>query len=309
MFNESTLRRNLPELLQGRAVPLITGWDAERDEAIVEQIPPFILADSGFANTDRVVTTFDMRQIQSSPIVRKLNHRLSAMRYNVECAFGLLNGRFKILRRPLDCAVSDVRRAAAVFASLFVLHNFAIAHGDVIDEQDQETMTADYREMLRRRNVRGEPGTPAQECPARCQEFQSPIHRSSSMTDFELSLWPFGPEQVPSKTGGCGFNPDTFLPADAVCISLVCSHQLPLPVEPGRRPAFQLTMCLYIDTLAPCRVSICRRSLPVRSRERDPLLSDTLHGPFLAATARQPCSDSVEERVCILSVLGWEASL
>ena len=26
--------------------------------------------------------------------------------------------------------------------------------------------------------------------------------------DFELSLWPFGPEQVTSKTGGCGFDPD-----------------------------------------------------------------------------------------------------
>jgi hypothetical protein len=56
----------------------------------------------------------------------------------------------------LDCAANDVGRAAAVFASLFALHNFAIAHGDVIDEQEQEVMTANYREMLRSRNVRGE---------------------------------------------------------------------------------------------------------------------------------------------------------
>jgi len=171
MFNESVLRRHLSGMLHGETVPLITGWDAEQNEAIVEQIPQFILADSGFANTDRVVTTFDMHQIQSDPIVRKLNHRLSAMRYNVECAFGLLNGRFKILRRPLDCAVKDVRHATTLFTSLFALHNFAIAHGDVIDEQEQETMTADYREMLRRRNVRGVPRAPAQECPTESSDI------------------------------------------------------------------------------------------------------------------------------------------
>jgi hypothetical protein len=122
------------------------GWDAERDEAVVELIPQFILADSAFANTPYVVTTFDMNQVRSDPAVGRLNHRLSTLRYHVECAFGILKGRFRILQRPLDLAISDVKRAHVLFESLFALHNYALAHEDKIDEQEEHEMIAAFRE-------------------------------------------------------------------------------------------------------------------------------------------------------------------
>jgi DDE superfamily endonuclease len=163
IFNESNLRRSLSEHLRGEPYPLTTGWNADRDEPVVESIPQFILADSGFANTRHVVTTFEIRQVRSDPVVRNLNRRLSALRYHVECAFGLLKGRFRVLQRPSDLAVHDVRRAIVLFSSLFALHNFALAHGDNVDEQDQHAMAAAFRESQRgREDEEEEPGTTVQ---------------------------------------------------------------------------------------------------------------------------------------------------
>lgn len=113
---------------------------------MVELIPQFILADSGFANTHYVVTTFDMNEVRSDPAVRYLNHCLSVLRYHVECAFGILKGRFRILQRPLDLAIHDVRHASVLSESLFALHNFAFAHEDNVDEQEERAMIAAFRE-------------------------------------------------------------------------------------------------------------------------------------------------------------------
>jgi hypothetical protein len=51
-------------------------------------IPYFILGDSAYANTDSVVTTFEMFRVNASADVKRLNRQLSGIRYIVEKVFG-----------------------------------------------------------------------------------------------------------------------------------------------------------------------------------------------------------------------------
>jgi len=71
-----------------------------------------------------------MNQIQADPTTRALNRRLGGMRYVVECAFGILKNRFRILLNPLECARNDPRFATDLITSLMVLHNFCILEND-----------------------------------------------------------------------------------------------------------------------------------------------------------------------------------
>lgn len=57
----------------------------------------FLIGDPAYANTMHMVTTYKMSQIVQSTEVRKCNQALSAVRYQVEHAFGVLKGRFRLL--------------------------------------------------------------------------------------------------------------------------------------------------------------------------------------------------------------------
>ena len=96
----------------------------------MEDIPPFILADSAYANTKTTVTTFKMTEINSDIAIFALNRKLGGARYHVENAFGILKARFQIFERALDCAKEDVRFAIILCGTAFILHNF------LIDEKD-----------------------------------------------------------------------------------------------------------------------------------------------------------------------------
>jgi len=95
-----------------------------------EEIPAFILADSAYANSKHLVTTFKLGEC-SDVVVAQLNKKLGGARYKVENAFGILKGRFQIFQRPLHCATQDIRFAILLIGACFVLHNFLI---DVRDD-------------------------------------------------------------------------------------------------------------------------------------------------------------------------------
>jgi len=108
----------------------------------------FILGDSAYPNTKHLVTTYEMNEIQTNVINKILNKKLGGMRYIVECAFGVLKNRFRILLTPLECASHDPKLAVDLITSLLILHNFLIYEKDDIG-MDLNVMDSETEESWR----------------------------------------------------------------------------------------------------------------------------------------------------------------
>ena len=143
VFQNSHLGRMHRDYLQQLPTggQLVTGTDAAGNP-VLENIPAFILGDSGYANTDRFVTTYDEREYRQSGVVARLNKCLSAGRSRVEHAFGLLRARFAVFSRPLLSASEDMPFTIQLIAALFVLHNFLIDSSDEWELEFNVTLTA-----------------------------------------------------------------------------------------------------------------------------------------------------------------------
>ena len=74
------------------------------------------------------------------------NYIHSKTRIAVECAFGMLKSRFRILKRELDC--KDMEHACLIVAGCMVLHNMLLAVND-----DYVAETYDQDPQLQSRNV------------------------------------------------------------------------------------------------------------------------------------------------------------
>ena len=64
------------------------------------------------------------------------NKELSRARVSVECAFGILKGRWRILQKRLD---SNIAFTNQIITACCVLHNFCIEAGDLWDEDGNES--------------------------------------------------------------------------------------------------------------------------------------------------------------------------
>ena len=92
VFANSHLKANLEQLLSAiPPYPLRTKASSTSRETQNEYVPAFILADSAYPSTSRVVPTFKNNEC-STPDIRDLNTRLAAIRYSVENAFGICKG-------------------------------------------------------------------------------------------------------------------------------------------------------------------------------------------------------------------------
>jgi len=132
VWANSSLKRKLEMFLSPLpAIPVATINEAS--ETTHELISAFILADSAYPNTRRVVTTFKNTECDQCPITKRLNRKLASARYCVENAFGICKGRFRIFHRPLECAAEDVTRAIILVVAVCTLHNFLI---DVHDDTE-----------------------------------------------------------------------------------------------------------------------------------------------------------------------------
>jgi hypothetical protein len=141
-------------------------------ETETESIPFYILGDSAYANTARMVTTYETGQCQNNRIIKKLNAKLAGMRYIVEHAFGDLKGRFRLLMIPMQTARKNVNRATKIMYSCVVLHNF------LIDEKDIITVTADELEAM----VRGYRAKYSESC---CEDQTPAVSATSGHTTRE----------------------------------------------------------------------------------------------------------------------------
>jgi len=108
---------------------VVVGVDNNRRE-ITKSLPPYIFGDSAYPNEKHLVTTYEMNQILADPITKILNRKLGGMRYLVECAFGILKNRFRILSTPLESATKNTAVAIDLITALLILHNFLIYEGD-----------------------------------------------------------------------------------------------------------------------------------------------------------------------------------
>jgi DDE superfamily endonuclease len=131
VFANSYLKSNLEKFLgplPSTDVPTRTSTTSL--ETQYENIPAFILADSAYPSTSRVVPTFKNNECNRNRDIKKLNAKLAGIRYCVENAFGICKGRFRLLNRPLESAKEDVSRSSYIITSIFALHNFLIDQCD-----------------------------------------------------------------------------------------------------------------------------------------------------------------------------------
>jgi hypothetical protein len=143
VFSNSFLKSNLERLLSNLpSTPVATRTSSTSRETQHENVPAFILADSAYPSTSRVVPTFKNNECNRDRDIRKLNTKLASVRYCVENAFGICKGRFRLLNRALECAKEDIVRASYLVTAIFVLHNFLIDERDdtPIDAVDHEAV-------------------------------------------------------------------------------------------------------------------------------------------------------------------------
>lgn len=150
----SSLNRKAEDFLSQLPSTAIATKVDEASETRTEVVPAFILADSAYANTSRVVTTYKTTECSESAITKRLNRKLASVRYCIENAFGICKGRFRILNRPLECAAEDINRAIMLIVSIFTVHNF------LIEEHDEtEIQLVERSENERFQTARGDDST------------------------------------------------------------------------------------------------------------------------------------------------------
>ena len=94
------------------------------------EIGPLLAGDSAYPLTSWLIKPFPDRG-RLTPEQRKFNKKFSALRCVVECAFGMLKSRWRIVMKKIEQKTSTLTKT--VVASC-VLHNICIERGDLYDD-------------------------------------------------------------------------------------------------------------------------------------------------------------------------------
>ena len=89
------------------------------------EIRPVLLGDSAYPLSTWLLKPY--HEGTNDPEEINFNKELSRARVSVECAFGILKGRWRILQKRLD---SDIAFTNQIIIACCVLHNFCIEAGD-----------------------------------------------------------------------------------------------------------------------------------------------------------------------------------
>lgn len=142
VWANSALKRKHEHLLAQLPVTPVYTKQSPTSPTCLEHVPAFILGDSAYPNTSRMVPTFKLTEQRKCSLTSHLNEQLAGVRYVVENAYGILKGRFRLLNRDLECATEDITRATTLITAIFTLHNF------LIDEQDETPIEPVFREIV-----------------------------------------------------------------------------------------------------------------------------------------------------------------
>ena len=97
------------------------------------KLPYFIVGDSGFGLKSYLMTPF--AQSNNMSVAEKIfNYRLSRARRIIECAFGILVKKWRILEYPLNFKLHTTENIAL---ALTCIHNFLISTELVLDESER----------------------------------------------------------------------------------------------------------------------------------------------------------------------------
>lgn len=135
--SDSTIFRNskLYEVLMRNELPLPDSQPLVNDHANEPPIPYVLVGDEAFSLSKHVMRPYGGQNLNVKQ--RIYNYRLSRARRYVECAFGIMANKWRILHRPIDTAYDltiDIVKACCV------LHNFVTEH-DGLRQQDKITIS------------------------------------------------------------------------------------------------------------------------------------------------------------------------
>lgn len=94
-------------------------------------IGPYLVGDSAYPLCSWIQKPFP--EATNDPSEKHFNQQLSKARVVVECAFGILKSRWRILQKRLDSSIGFSCQAAV---ACIVLHNFCISVGDEWEEEN-----------------------------------------------------------------------------------------------------------------------------------------------------------------------------
>lgn len=97
------------------------------------EIWPLLLGDSAYPLSTWLLKPY--HKGTNDPEESNFNKELSGARVSVECAFGVLKGRWRIHQKQLD---SDIALTNQIVTACCVLHNFCIEAWDLWDDDDDD---------------------------------------------------------------------------------------------------------------------------------------------------------------------------
>lgn len=120
-------------------------------ELFFEDATGYLLGDSAYRLTNRVIKPYSKRAIQADVTgdLKAFNIHFSSARVKVEHAYGLMKGRFPIMRElPIIIgSAEENRRAVDIIFTICVLHNFNLSLEDSWDLDGEQIGDGD-REMV-----------------------------------------------------------------------------------------------------------------------------------------------------------------
>ncbi|KAJ8926722.1 hypothetical protein NQ314_020838 [Rhamnusium bicolor] len=84
-----------------------------------EAFPYYFVGDEAFPLMENLMRPYPRRQLTDEK--RIYNYRISRGRRSVECAFGMMVSKFRVLETPISCKIDNVD---VIIKALCVLHNF-----------------------------------------------------------------------------------------------------------------------------------------------------------------------------------------
>lgn len=131
--SDSTIFRNstLYKILIRNELPLPVSQPLGNDHNNEPSIPYVLVGDEAFGLSKHVMRPYGGQNLNVKQ--RVYNYRLSRARRYVECAFGIMANKWRILHRPIDTAYD---LTINIVKACFVLHNFVTQH-DGLRQQDK----------------------------------------------------------------------------------------------------------------------------------------------------------------------------
>ena len=97
-------------------------------------IRPYLVGDSSYSLGPWLQKPFPEATRERDEIA--FNKELTTVRVSMECAFGILKSRWRILGKRFDC--SSINFAVKIAVACAVLHNFCIMNGDEWNDRDED---------------------------------------------------------------------------------------------------------------------------------------------------------------------------